>query len=208
MKKINQNKSVVTYKISKAQDINSLYISVQNGEVEITAPVNFTNKQIYKVIEEKKEWILKKIEEYNKKRATGISRNPLEILGQEYKIKICYKNIKIPQLDIEKKEIKITLPNKNKKTDNKVILNIAIEKMYESIAKVEVERAMEKARITLGYAPEDYKITKIKNKLAKTTKSVITINPEIVKYDRDIIDEIVLKEFLKLKSKIKSKKVA
>lgn len=58
------------------------------------------------------------------------------------------------------KIIKISLPNKYKKANNEKILDMAIDKMYEQIAKVEVERAMEKTRILLGFAPEDYEIKK------------------------------------------------
>lgn len=194
-------KKVITYTIKRENNINSMYISIQNGEIEVTAPKNFTNKKIQKLVEEKREWILEKIEEYSFKKEYGISRNPVEILGKEYKIKITYKNIKVPELNIEKGEIRILLPPKNKIANNKKILNLAIEKMYESIAGEEIERAMEKSRITLGYAPEDYQIKKMNNKLAKTSKGIITINPEIVKYSRSVIDEIIKKEFLKLKVK-------
>ena len=65
-------------------------------------------------------------------------------------------------LDVEDDTIKLTLQNKYKKMNNTQMLDLAIEKMYESIAKVEIERAMEKTRIMLGFAPEDYKIEKLK----------------------------------------------
>ena len=73
--------------------------------------------------------------------------------------------------------------------------------MYEQIAKVEVERAMEKTRILLGFAPEDYEIKKMNNVFGKCENSKITISPEIVKYNRDIIDYIVLHEYCHLKYK-------
>ena len=44
---------------------------------------------------------------------------------------------------------------------------MAIDKMYEQIAKVEVERAMEKTRILLGFAPEDYEIKKMSDTFGK-----------------------------------------
>ena len=84
-------------------------------------------------------------------------------------------------------------------------MDLAIEKMYEQVAKVEIERAMEKTRLLLGFAPEDYDIKKIKNELGKCTDNKITINPEIVKYKRDIIDYIVLHQYCHLKYKIHSK---
>lgn len=133
-------------------------------------------------------------------------RHPVPVLGTDYKVKIVYKNIKFAELDVEDKIIKISLPNKYKKENKEKILDIAIDKMYEQIAKVEVERAMEKTRILLGFAPEDYEIRKMNNALGKCEDNKITINPEIVKYDRNMIDYIVLHQYchLKFKSHCKS----
>ena len=128
-------------------------------------------------------------------------RHPVPVLGTDYKVKIIYKNIKIAELDVEDKIIKISLPNKYKKANNERILDIAIDKMYEQIAKVEVERAMEKTRILLGFAPEDYEIIKMNKELGRCEENKITINPEIVKYDREVIDYIVLHEYCHLKYK-------
>ena len=134
-----------------------------------------------------------------------IERHPVKILGNDYRVKITYKNVKIAQLDIEEDTIKITLQNKYKKINNQQILDFAIYKMYEAIAKVEVERAMEKMRIMLGFAPEDYKIKKIKDKLGKYEDGNIIINPEIVKYNRETIDYVVLHQYCHLKYKTHSK---
>ena len=128
-------------------------------------------------------------------------RHPVPVLGTDYKVKIIYKNIKIAELDVEDKIIKISLPNKYKKANNERILDIAIDKMYEQIAKVEVERAMEKTRILLGFAPEDYEIRKMNKELGRCEENKITISPEIVKYDREVIDYIVLHEYCHLKYK-------
>ena len=128
-------------------------------------------------------------------------RHPVPVLGTDYKVKIIYKNIKVAELDVEDKIIKISLPNKYKKANNERILDIAIDKMYEQIARVEVERAMEKTRILLGFAPEDYEIRKMSNELGRCEENKITINPEIVKYDREVIDYIVLHEYCHLKYK-------
>ena len=128
-------------------------------------------------------------------------RHPVPVLGTDYKVKIIYKNIKVAELDVEDKIIKISLPNKYKKANNEKILDIAIDKMYEQIAKIEVERAMEKTRILLGFAPEDYEIRKMSEELGRCEENKITINPEIVKYDREVIDYIVLHEYCHLKYK-------
>ncbi len=131
----------------------------------------------------------------------SIERHPVPVLGIDYKLKITYKNIKFAQLDVEDKLIKISLPNKYKKENNEKILDLAIDKMYEQIARVEIERAMEKTRILLGFAPEDYEIRKISNEIGRCENNKITINPEIVKYNRNIIDYVVLHQYCHLKYK-------
>ena len=130
----------------------------------------------------------------------SMERHPVPILGIDYKVKIVYKNIKITELDIEEKTIKISLPNKYRRIYNKEILDLAIEKMYEQIAKVEIERAMEKTRIMLKFAPEEYEIKKMKT-LGSCKNNKITIHPEVVKYNRKIIDYIVLHQYCHLKYK-------
>ena len=135
---------------------------------------------------------------------TGVERHPVPVLGIDYKVKIIYKNIKIIQLDIDNKTIKISLPNKYKKMPSKEILDLAIEKMYEQIAKVEIERAMEKTRIMLRFAPEEYEIAKMKV-WGKCQNNKIIINPEIVMYNREIIDYVVLHQYCHLKYKTHTK---
>lgn len=130
----------------------------------------------------------------------AVERHPVPVLGTDYKVKIIYKNIKVAELNVEDKIIKISLPNKYKRENNERILDIAIEKMYEQIAKVEVERAMEKVRILLGFAPEDYEIKTIVD-LGKCQENKIIISPKIVKYDRNVIDYVILHEYCHLKYK-------
>ncbi len=129
-----------------------------------------------------------------------IQRHPVPVLGIKYKVKIIYKNIKITELNVENKTIIIVLPNKYKKIEHKKMLDLAIDKMYEQIAKVEIERAMEKTRIMLGFAPEEYEIKKMET-LGKCEKNKITIHPEVVKYNREVIDYIVLHQYCHLKHK-------
>ena len=135
---------------------------------------------------------------------SSIERHPVPVLGIDYKVKIIYKNIKVTELDVENKTIKISLPNRYKKMPNKEILDLAIEKMYEQIAYVEVERAMEKTRIMLGIAPEEYEVVKMKT-LGACKDNKITINPEVVKYSRKLIDYVVLHQYCHLKYKTHAK---
>lgn len=202
-----RNKSeIITYTVNKNIN-NNLYISVQNGEVAVQAPWYYSKNQIQEIVEEKKKWILEKLKEYEAKKQEYINGGIVKILGRDCSIKIKYKNVKIPSINIENGMIKIDLPNKYKKVNNKELLNSLTQKIYNVIAQREIERAMEKTRILLGYAPEDYKLERINKVLAKCDiNKTITINPDIVKYKEEIIDYVVLHEFIHLKYKTHSKK--
>ena len=136
----------------------------------------------------------------NQARTYAIEKDPAKILGKNFRLRIFYKNVRVPELNLIGRDIQVFLPHKYKKVGNIKILNLALDKMYESIAKDELERVMEETRIMLGFAPEDYELKKMYGILAQCSNDKkITINPEIAKYDRHIIKYIVLHEFCHLK---------
>lgn len=201
-------KDIIAYTVNKNFN-NELYLSVQNGEVVVRAPWYYTNNQIQEVIEEKRQWILSKIKEYQLSEEKKYIRNEIvKLLGEDCRVKVNYKNLKKPILTVEGKDIKICLPNKYKKLNRDEILVKLIEKLYDLIANKEIEPIMEKVRKTLGFAPEDYVIKRIKNKMAdcNAEERMITINPDIVKYDKETIEYILIHQFCHLQYKTHSKK--
>ena len=201
-------KNIITYTVNKNLN-NELYLSVQNGEVVVKAPWYYTNTQIQDIIEEKRQWILNKIKEYELSQEKKYIRNEIvKLLGDDCKVIINYKNLKKTTLTVEGKDIKICLPNKYKKLNREEILVKLIEKLYDMVAKEEIEMSMERVRKLVGFAPEDYEIKRIENKMGDCIKEkeLIIINPDIVKYDRETIDYIILHQFCHLKYKTHSKK--
>lgn len=200
-------KNMITYTVNRNWN-HAFYLSVQNGEVAVKAPWYYTDRQIQEMMNEKKQWILNKIQEYKEEKEKAYIRNEIVgLLGEDCKVIINYKNLKKPTLTVEGKNIKICLPNKYKKLDRDEILVKLIEKLYDMVAQKEIELAMERIRKMVGFAPEDFKLMRMKNKIASCEENgIIIINPDIVKYGREIIDYIVLHEFCHLKYKTHCKK--
>lgn len=198
----NQNE-VIAYTVDKTSN-SSLYISIQNGEVIVKAPQHYTQAQIQQVVEEKKNWILKHLKEYIEDetiKKQKINQEPIFILGKQYDVIIKYGNIKNPTLNLQRKYVEIILPAKYINLDKQKIINATITKMYKSIAKDEIEYIMEDTRHLLGFAPEDFKIKDLGKELAKCSNQIITINPSITQYSREIIKFIIIHEFCHLKYK-------
>ena len=134
--------------------------------------------------------------------------NKTRIFGEEYDVQIVYTKINNPELNLIGKTIYINLPNKLKKIKNTAILKIALDKMYDEIARIEIENIMEETRVMLkGLAPENYEIKRIPNRLAQCSleDKTIVINPDVIKYDKQVLRYVILHEFCHLKYKSHAK---
>ena len=200
---------VISYTVDKNFSGN-LAISVIDGQVAISAPWYVSNKKINQVVLDKKNWILQKLAEYEEKnnaKKSLLEKNNVKVFGEDYKLRISYKLIQRPELNLENGVIMINLPFKYRNVDNTKVINLILNKFYTRLAEKEVEQIMEGYRINLKLAPNDYKIKKMDKTLGRflEEKKVILINPEIVKYNRDILEYVVLHEFCHLKYKTHGK---
>lgn len=130
----------------------------------------------------------------------------VSVLGKSLNLNINYKKINVPELDLGEKDVNIYLPMRYKESGTVDIVSMAIQKMYDEIAQIEIANSMEKIRVILGFAPEDYKIVRMNDSFIKNNKNkTITINPDIVKYNRKIIETTLVQAFCKTKFKENSK---
>lgn len=129
----------------------------------------------------------------------------VSILGKAYKLNINYakrENVKVERLA---NEVNIILPNIYKNSNNEEIINMCIQKIYNEVAGRELENAMEFARHVLGFAPEDYKIKRINEGYYKYSNKILTINPDIAAFSREVIYTSLIKAFCKVKYREGSK---
>lgn len=202
MKKIKYESKTIAYTVSKAK-VKNLYITIQNGEVVVKAPWYVTATQIQEVVESKQAWITKKLEEYKispRKVKEYVDGEKFQILGQSYCLNVYYKDINSAILNVENGKIVIILPICFSDDDNTEKIKTMIDKMYYKIAENEVEISMEKMRKLVGLAPEEYRIKKMKGAWGScSTTKRITINQDLMMYNRNIIDYVVLHEICHLK---------
>lgn len=126
----------------------------------------------------------------------------VSVLGKSLNLNINYKKINIPELDMGERDINIYLPMRYKESGTVDIVSQAIKKMYDEIAEIEIANSMEKIRVMLGFAPEDYTIKRMAEDFIKNNRNkTITINPDIVKYNRKIIETSLIQAFCKTRYK-------
>ena len=202
MSKVKYLNKTIPYTVNKAK-IKNIYISIQNGEVVIKAPWYTTSNQIQEIVESKREWITKKLQEYQtspRKTKDYADGETFQVLGEKYTLNIYYKDIANGRLNIADGHISIVLPLVLAEADNTERIKSMMDKMYFMIAQREVELAMEKTRKLTGLAPDEYNIKKLKSVWGKCTSSKkITINQDLMMYSRHAIEYVVLHEFCHLK---------
>ena len=123
------------------------------------------------------------------------------VLGQSLKLNVQYINISSIELNKKDSEIDLFLPKAYKNLENIDVINMAIQKLYNTIAETEIEYAMEVARHILRFAPEDYSIKRLNDEYYKCSKNKIIVNPDIVRFNREIINTTIIQAFCKTKHK-------
>lgn len=128
----------------------------------------------------------------------------IAILGNSYKLNIKYSSSTSIELTKKDYEFELVLPKKYKNSDNIDIVNIAIQKLYSEIAPTELEQSLELVRFLLKFAPEDYKIERLNNEYYKIKNKVLTINPDIIQYSKEIINTTLIQAFCRMNFKLNS----
>lgn len=123
----------------------------------------------------------------------------VSVLGQSLKLNVKYTNTSSVELNKKDTEIDLFLPKSYKNSENIDVINMAIQKLYHTIAETEIEYAMEVARHILRFAPEDYSIKRLENEFYKCSKNKIIVNPDIVRFNREIINTTIIQAFCKTK---------
>lgn len=202
MNKLFNRKNFISYTVDTAFT-NTLSISVQNGEVVVSAPWYLSNKQIQNAVSEKTAWITSKLNEYEKRK--NIDYKNITLLGKNYITRVYFKHIKTPEVNLNENSIEILLPNEYKNKDLFPIMQSITNKIYSCIGEKEIDSILEKTRLMLGIAPDNFEIKNLKNCLGTVEENNIYISPELFKYNREVVEYIIAHEFCHLKYKNHSK---
>lgn len=197
MNKVKYNSKIIEYEIVRSK-IKNLYIHVRDNKVIVKAPIKMKQSEIEDIVDTKKKWIYEKInqnvvENYK-------DGNTVKILGKDFLLQVQFlKDIK-PILELNESDVVISLPLERKDRNNTQIIKDLINNLYMKIAEREVAMAMMVVTRIVGIKPNKYRIKRLKTAWGTCTKNKnITINSELMKYDRQVIQYVVLHEICHLK---------
>ena len=78
-------------------------------------------------------------------------------------MKFLFENIEVPEISFKDRSVLVQLPNSYKDTDIEKIIDIIIKKIYAQVIEKLAEEIMEKTRIKMGVAPDNFEIKRIRN---------------------------------------------
>ena len=112
MNSIKYKNKVIEYEIVRAK-IKNVYIHIKDGNVIVKAPIKLKEIALKDIVESKKEWIYKKIQDKitKEKRKEG----SIKLLGKKYPLKINLVKEDVSNMYIEDGVMIIEIPNKDKK---------------------------------------------------------------------------------------------
>lgn len=187
---------LIEYEVIKSK-IKNLYIHIRDGKVIVKAPSKAKDKDIKKAVEEKKKWIYEKLENFSKQEYTQGSK--VLLLGKEYLLKIKFMKQDISNIYVENGYMVAEIPKKYKKEYARKIEEL-LDDVYIKVAEKEVDMAMQIVTRIVGIKPNKYRIKKLKTAWGTCTSNKnITINSSLMKYDRTVIQYVVLHEICHLK---------
>ena len=197
MNKVKYNSKIIEYEIVRSK-IKNLYIHVRDNKVIVKAPIKMKQSEIEDIVDRKKKWIYEKInqnvvENYK-------DGNTVKILGKDFLLQVQFlKDIK-PILELNESDVVISLPLERKNRNNTQIIKDLINNLYMKIAEKEVAMAVMVVTRIVGIKPNKYRIKRLKTAWGTCTQNKnITINSELMKYDRQVIQYVVLHEICHLK---------
>lgn len=188
----------IPYKIEEAK-IKNIYIRVKDGQVMVRCSPRVSKEYIEEVIYKKSAWINKKLAEYEKEKQAG-NLEKMEILGNEYNVKIQYKQINKIDINVTD-EVEISLPTQFENEEISTQLKTRIkDAIYKKVVFEETKLAMQKYGILTGLNPEKWRIRKINTAWGSCSSNKnITISSNLAKFDRQTIEYVVLHELTHLK---------
>lgn len=169
--------------------IKNIYIQVKDGRITVRAPYKVKEKDISKLINEKKEWIEKQLLKQEKKNAK--KENGLEILGKVYPI-VEHKSDN-EYIEINENKVDIYLNDENKKND-------LIKQLYRKCAQKQYIITTQKMMEKTGLEPNSWRVKDIQYAWGScTNKKNITLSLNLIKKREEIIEYVVVHELCHLK---------
>lgn len=205
MKSANQKSPEIEYSIVRAKRVKTSEIIVGKDEVIVRTPSNKPIHEIEEIIRKKASWIAKKQDEYRKQvppitKPRYVPGSTLPYFGINYPLTIMIGKGKANRIRFFNNEFLVSLESDATVADRKKTVRSLYEKWLAQIAsRLLIERVDYYAK-KVGVAPKQVNIKLLRRRWGSASKAgVISLNANLVKAPRLIMDYIILHELCHLR---------
>ena len=195
----------IYYTLNKTKRKTIGIIVGKNGEVKVHAPFCVSKKQVCEVVQKKKDWIVKKVNEVTERKSNSVYRQFISgekflYLGKEYTLKIVERDLGKSEVLIQGDTMAVHISQGLSGESRKQAIKEALVKWYRmSFAEIVNER-IKKYTLQLNLAPCKVVIKDQKTRWGSCSKKGnINLNWRLVMAPTDIIDYVVVHELCHLK---------
>jgi predicted metal-dependent hydrolase len=199
------NNGKINYSIVKTKR-KTIGITVdRNGKVKVSAPLYVSEKEIREVVQEKTDWIAKKVNEVRKRNLNTVHKEFVSgeeflYLGEKYTLKIAELDLAKPEVLIQADTIVVYIFKGLTGESRKQVVKETLIKWYRQCFTEVVEERIEKYSLYLSVSPRKVVVKDQKTRWGSCSeKRNINLNWRLVMAPIEIIDYVVVHELCHLR---------
>ncbi len=200
--KIKFGSKTIPYTILKTKRRKTSQISVDKDNVVVRTISSKSNDEIKHMVQQKAKWIFEKQDQFKKQKSAIVKPTFSKDTTVPYLGKNCI--IKI-NLDQKKKSIKYQNLKFIINLTEKRFLRREVQEAYEDWIHAKAEKYLETRTIKLGtktgLKPSKIVVKGFKGRWGNAYKGTITLNSNLIKCSKDVIDYIIIHELCHLRIK-------
>lgn len=198
--KIKFGSTVISYTVFKTSRRKTSQIIVDKDNVVVRTPSSKTSDEIKYLVQGKARWIFEKQEEFKRQKSSIIKPTFSLDTTVPYFGRNCILKVKVNQ---KKNSVNFTNSRLTMNLKGKRALKNEVQKVYDDWLTLKATKYLETRTVKLGVKtglkPSKIIIKGFKGRWGSALKGVITLNSNLMKCPKDVIDYIIIHELCHLK---------